>query len=750
MWMAHLYYAAWCLMPALAVAVGTKAWRAARLIERLHLPLHTTYLGIFWSDLGLWLALAGMGGLLLWLGQGRAPRLARIALHGLALATSLVATLDLVFYATTGDQLDWDLFHYAVRNLAMLWQVLGSETTPGKLLLLFAFPSMTLLPLLLRRGAPLGLPWRIRDALAVVAVALSLAVPLGPRALAHPVGLPPALQPLDHAIQWSWLQASVRDPTPPPSATVVGPPKWRWQAGKQDAKRRYNVLVVLLESTRASATSLEHPELVTTPRLATLAARGLWASQAYTTIPHTTKALIATLCGYPPRIDPEFSEAEWGALPAACLAELLGQQGYRSLFLTAAAGKFENNHQLVEQMGYQTVIMGDELADPSYAPQVAGHAQINYFGYEDAVLPGLLLGWTARQTEPFFATVLTLNAHHPYQLPGNRPRPNLAPGSLGDYLAAVQSTDAVLGEILDGLQKQGHGNDTLVLVLGDHGEAFGEHGQAQHDDVPYDEALRIPLVLAGPGVLAGQRAKGLRQNLDVAPTVLELLGISFESGARPGISLLSAQGHMRLDLAVWPRDRALIELSDARKLIDHLGRREAEVFDLAQDSSETRDIGAEVAQAEREAAHTRLLNWRNEVMQVWARQGLIGHAQVLPQLPATAQRLELALGCGLRLVAQELDNASQPPELKLYLRSVAPATAARRLELTAPVPGRPDEAVPPLAEPRPLPPPAWPMGASILQRYALSAPPRGPLRLRALQANGAACGGAQELKLPSH
>ncbi|MBI5607862.1 MAG: sulfatase [Deltaproteobacteria bacterium] len=694
------------------------------------------YLAVLLPDLALWLALAGLLGTALFFGRPRAPRTTKVLVHGAALATALVAALDLVYFVTTGDQLDWDQFGYAVRHMAMLRQVLGSEVTLGKTLLLLLIPAASLAPLWLRSVAPerTGLRW-----VWAAAVPLALLAPLAPRALTHPVGLPPILQPLDHALQWSWVAAALAADPPAPVPTGAGPP-WAWQLGAQDPKRRFNVLVVLLESTRASATTLERPDWPTTPRLAALAARGLQAPHAYTVIPHTTKALIATLCGYPPRPDHEFSETQWGALPAACLAELLAQQGYSTLFLTAASGRFENNRQLVEQMGYQTAVTGEELAGPAFAAHRAGKAEVNYFGFEDAVLPSVLLDWTARQRTPWFATLLTLNAHHPYQLPGDTPQPRLAPGSFGDYLAALQTTDAALGQILDGLQKQGHGDDTLVVVLGDHGEAFGEHGQAQHDDVPYDESLRIPLVVAGPGVPAGARAAGLRQNLDVAPTILEVLGITVPSGARPGRSLPQPQGHADLQAAVWPRDRARIWLSDSRKLIDHLRRRGPEVYDLASDPSETNDIAEQIPPTEAAAVLQGLAAWRDQVVAAWDQQAAALRTQVVETTPNATVRAGASLGCGLRWLAV---GAEPDDKVALYLRALTPGTTALRLELRVQVGSAEPQLLAPSDVGRPLPPPGWPVGATVVQRFAvpagLGAGAARTLQLRAVQGDGHAC-----------
>lgn len=93
------------------------------------------------------------------------------------------------------------------------------------------------------------------------------------------------------------------------------------------------------------------------------------------------------------------------------------------------------------------------------------------------------------------------------------------------YYAGVSQADAMIGEILDELERQGVLEDTLVIVTADHGEELGDHGLWEHNFM-YETNLRVPLIVALPGRLpAGVASDALVESTDIVPTVCELLGV---------------------------------------------------------------------------------------------------------------------------------------------------------------------------------------------------------------------------------
>jgi arylsulfatase A-like enzyme len=106
-------------------------------------------------------------------------------------------------------------------------------------------------------------------------------------------------------------------------------------------------------------------------------------------------------------------------------------------------------------------------------------------------------------------------------------------GYRGDVLYA----DAQLGRLVEGLQSLGLVERTAIVVTSDHGEGLGDHGRLTHGANLFEELVRVPLVVRGPGIPAGQKLAGAAQLEDLMPTLLELLGLPAPDGL-DGRSLL--------------------------------------------------------------------------------------------------------------------------------------------------------------------------------------------------------------------
>ncbi len=143
------------------------------------------------------------------------------------------------------------------------------------------------------------------------------------------------------------------------------------------------------------------------------------------------------------------------------------------------------------------------------------------------------LAWLREhRTERFFAWVHLFEPHAPYGDPADR-RP-----ARDRYAAEVTEADRQVGRLAGAVAALA--GETLVVVAGDHGEAFGEHGEMAHSLFVYDTTLRVPLIAAGPGVPAGRRSNAVVSLVDVAATIARLSGLS--SWDTDGQDLLNAIG----------------------------------------------------------------------------------------------------------------------------------------------------------------------------------------------------------------
>jgi arylsulfatase A-like enzyme len=164
------------------------------------------------------------------------------------------------------------------------------------------------------------------------------------------------------------------------------------------------------------------------------------------------------------------------------------------------------------------------------------------------------------------------------------------------YDREVRYVDEQVGRVIAELDRLDIAEETLVVVLSDHGEEFWEHGGVEHGHTLYDELVRVPFVLRGPGLAKGARVSGVVRLIDVAPTILDLLGLPPLIGAR-GVSLLSRlRGEHEEPLVAVSESLLFAEeqtavRTDRSKYVRWADGRE-EFYDLLTDPSEQRSTAA--------------------------------------------------------------------------------------------------------------------------------------------------------------
>ena len=303
------------------------------------------------------------------------------------------------------------------------------------------------------------------------------------------------------------------------------------------ASPKKNVIIVMLESTRATSTSLYDPSLDTTPFMVDFAKRGAVVSTMYAGAPRTNAAWVSAIDGIPAPVDHQMQALIKSKTPAlTSFPMLLAPLGYSSAFFTSANLNFMYDAELVQSMRFGLVQDGNTLPRE-------GFEKVSYTGYEDRMVVQPALSWVRQQSEagkPFFLMWMTNVGHFPFTPPSTWPNRSFVPNdeSHNRYLNSLRYTDSIVRELMTGLDALGVLDSSVVLILGDHGESMGEHGPRVHTLCIYDETLRIPAVLYAPGqIQPGSSIAGLRQEIDILPTFLDLLGLEIEHATLPGIPL---------------------------------------------------------------------------------------------------------------------------------------------------------------------------------------------------------------------
>ena len=360
----------------------------------------------------------------------------------------------------------------------------------------------------------------------------------------------------------------------------------------------HNLVVIVIDTLRADRLSCYGYGKRTTPRLDQLAARGLRFERAYGTAPWTLPSTGSLLTG----LQPEMHRGThfFASLAPDCrlLAERVAERGYQSaafvgnyfvqpLFGFARGFASYDEGCMVDRGG----INSDRISDAAIAwldrhaaaPTAPFLLYLHYFDphYNYWEHDGFAFG--GEDTERVFsgADIYALREQQKRFDEADRARLSAL------YDSEVAFTDHHVGRVFDHLTKLGRDQDTFVLVTADHGEALGEHGWIGHTIQLYEESIRIPLLLAGPGIAPAVHGPDPVQLDDVLEPLLRLAAgtkaESFAAGAGARV-----EAGLRPDEALCCVDTVGIEQSDDVPAPKSATRFPWKLFvDVAADGSET-------------------------------------------------------------------------------------------------------------------------------------------------------------------
>ena len=359
--------------------------------------------------------------------------------------------------------------------------------------------------------------------------------------------------------------------------------------------------MVILEGVQYKYTSLAGKKNHSTPYLESLASQGVEFTNARSSLTHTTKALFSLLTGRFASASQDIAEAVPVVKPYASIATILRDKlGYRTAFYQSALGSFESRPGLVYNLGYDDFWARDDSDDPN--------SFLGYLGCDEFAMLKPIAKWIKAEQKPFFLTVLCSVTHDPYEVPEWFGVPAKEP--LERYQQAIFYTDKFLAALDVELSSLGVSDNTIFCVIGDHGEAFGEHGLLGHERIAFDEVLRVPFCLRAPFLIeTGKKIVEPVSSIDLTPTLLGLLGFKTASAGFDGVNVLkpAAEGR-RVYFSGWMQEGPAGFISGNRKFMYNPTDKTTCFYDLAADPKELNRM--ELPQQEAEKISEEIINWR--------------------------------------------------------------------------------------------------------------------------------------------
>jgi hypothetical protein len=390
-------------------------------------------------------------------------------------------------------------------------------------------------------------------------------------------------------------------PTSGPQAMVKAYLSDMFLGIRYNSGHRPNIFLILIDALRADHLGCYDYERPTSPNIDKLAEEGVLFKKAVSAAPWTDPSVLALFTGLYPsdvwEVKPH-SEAIHDVMPAGVdtLSEILHDNGY---FTVAAsdhpginAGRFGQGFDIFLNLSYT----GGPFISFRDTPA-------------DDVLRQLNQLLRMHSGTGLFTYIHLMYPHEPY-LPASPYDDYFGRGTfrivsknkkavINMYDGEIKLADDVVGGFIADIRRLKLYDDSIIVIMSDHGEGFWEHGLFEHGNSLYNELLHVPLIFQAPGRLPqGRTVTELVRTVDILPTILELVGINQNRNYR-GISLLQLiEGNEGLNLSAYsefPHSRMIkgkTIQSITEKLIDP--RTEGcmlEYYDMSKDAKELKNLG---------------------------------------------------------------------------------------------------------------------------------------------------------------
>ena len=312
-------------------------------------------------------------------------------------------------------------------------------------------------------------------------------------------------------IERAWSILAGEFDRPAPSAATPEPPFER-DVGGRPPEKRLNVVLVSVEALSAEFMAAFGNRDGLTPRLDALARDGLLFTRMYATGTRTARGLEALTLSFPPT--PGYSIVKRpDAAGLFSIGEVFKEKGYEPLYLYGGYAYFDNMKAFFSANGYTVVDRTAIRREDISFENIWGVADEDLF---KLAVSELDKRWAAHK--PFFAHIMTVSNHRPFAYPAGRI--DIPPGTRE---GAVKYTDFAIGQFIDRARSRPWFAHTLFAIVADH-----THKGRGRTELPPDN-YHIPLIVYSSGEVRPGKVDTLASQIDVAPTLLGMLGLGYRS-----------------------------------------------------------------------------------------------------------------------------------------------------------------------------------------------------------------------------
>lgn len=398
------------------------------------------------------------------------------------------------------------------------------------------------------------------------------------------------------------------------------------------AASRMNIIVVLVESLRADRLRALGATRDVMPNVDRLAQRSLVFAEAYTQSSHSDYADLCTLSSNYPLRSLTHHFYERITYPRVLIYDVLKPLGYRTAIFSSQNERWGGMLNFLDTGGLDHLFHSETFSGRTYlsrhdpAGRYWPRFQLHAGKVDDRDTMEAALTWLREQPgQPFFMYMNLQGSHFPYLIPKDVP-PLYEPAELtfplhhtaypawaipvmqNRYDNSLHHIDSLLAKLFRYLETSGLRERTIIVVTGDTGQAFYEHGHVMHAGPLWNEVLHVPLVIHAPR-LASKVVRSAVQHIDIPPTLLALLGLP-PHPAFQGLNLLESPASGRppvfaLAQKPWTFESAVI--MDGLKLVQDW-RGPYRFFDLRNDPGERVDLIDQPSEELRRLQH-RLKLW---------------------------------------------------------------------------------------------------------------------------------------------